>query len=89
MRLAEHAVLVQRELLAGAELAAARVAREARQVVDLLARLAHPVRRRDAAAALGALGTEAPAQTHTSRWQTDNTGGLTSIASHLPSLLIC
>ena len=73
MRLAEHAVLMQRELLARAELAAARIAREARQVVDLLARLAHPVRRRDATAALGALGAETPAQTHTSRWHTTHT----------------
>lgn len=61
--LAEHAVLVQRELLAGGQLSAARVAREARQVVDLLARLAHPIRRGDAAAALGALCAEVPGET--------------------------
>lgn len=56
--LAQHAVVVQCELLPGAQLAAARLAREARQVVNLRARPPHPVRARDAPAALGALGAE-------------------------------
>lgn len=58
MALAEHLVLADAELLAGGELALARVAREARQVVDLVARLAHPVRGRHRPAALEALGAE-------------------------------
>lgn len=63
MRLAEHPVLMECELLASGQLAAARVAREARQVVNLLARLPHPVGGRDPPAALRALGAEAPAET--------------------------
>lgn len=62
VRLAEHSVVVQRELLAGAQLPLARVAREARQVVDVLASLAHPVVGADAAATLGALGAETSVQ---------------------------
>ena len=61
MRLAEHPVLVNAELLPGGELPLARVAGEAGQVVDLVAGLAHPVRRGDHAAALEALGPEQPA----------------------------
>lgn len=58
MRLAKHPVIMQRELFPRGQLSAAGVAREARQVVDLLPGLAHPVGGRDASAALGALGTE-------------------------------
>ena len=62
MRPAEDAALVEGELLAGAELAAARVAGEARQVVDVLAGPAHPIRRRYRTAAPGTLGPESPKQ---------------------------
>lgn len=71
MRLAEYSVFMEGKLFARGQLAAAGVAGEAGQVVDLLARLPHPVRRGDAAAAFGALGAETPAQTHTSRWRTN------------------
>ncbi len=60
MGLAEHPVLVYAELLARGQLPLARVAGEAGQVVDLLPRLPHPVRRGDHAAALEALGPEQP-----------------------------
>lgn len=59
MWFAEHSVLMQCELLARGELAAAGVARKARQVVHLFPSLAHPVRGGDASAALRALCTEA------------------------------
>jgi len=70
--LAENAILVQRELLARAELPLAGIAGEAGQVVHVVPRFAHPVARRDAAAALGALGAEtsAPKQTDFNRIHT-------------------
>ena len=49
------------ELLSGAQLPLARLAREARQVVDVLPRLPDPVPRRDPPGTLAALGPEAPA----------------------------
>ena len=58
VRLAEHPVLRDAELLARRQLPLAGVAGEAGEVVDLLLGLAHPVRGRDHAAALEALGAE-------------------------------
>jgi hypothetical protein len=61
MRLTENAVLMQCELLPGAELPLAGVAGETGQVVHVVPGLAHPVARRDATAALGALGPKTSA----------------------------
>jgi len=65
VRLAQHAVLVQGELFACAELPLARVAGEARQMVDVVPGLAHPVACRDASTALGTLGAETSASKQT------------------------
>jgi hypothetical protein len=58
VRLAQHAVLVQGELFASAELSLARVAGEAGQVVDVVPGLAHPVACRYTSTALRTLGAE-------------------------------
>jgi len=60
VRFAEHPAVVQRKLLAGGQLPLAGVARKTGQVVDVLTRFAHPVRRGDGSAALSALGAETP-----------------------------
>jgi hypothetical protein len=65
VRLAQHAVLVQGELFACAELPLARVAGEAGQVVDVVPGLAHPVACRDTSTALGTLGAETSASKQT------------------------
>lgn len=58
VRFAKHSIVEQRELLAGGQLAAARVARKARQMEDQLAGASHPVRGGDAAAAFRAFCTK-------------------------------
>lgn len=58
VRLAQHPIVEQRKLLAGGQLTAARVAREARQMEDQLAGASHPIGRGYAAAALRAFRTE-------------------------------
>lgn len=60
MRLAHHAIVEQRKLLTGGQLAAARVARKARQMEDQVAGATHPIGGVNAAAAFRALGTEVP-----------------------------
>lgn len=60
VRLAHHAIVEQRKLLAGGQLAAARVARKARQMEDQVAGATHPIGWGNAAAAFRALGTEVP-----------------------------
>lgn len=62
VRLAHHAVVEQSELLAGRQLAAARVARKAGQMEDQLACPPHPVGGGDAATTLGAFGAEVSAR---------------------------
>ena len=52
--LAQHAAVVKRKLLAGAELPFAGVASEAGEMVDAIPRPPNPVRGADAAATLGA-----------------------------------
>lgn len=51
VRLAQHPVLVQGEFLPGGQLAVAGGTGEARQMVDVVARLPHPIAGRDAAGA--------------------------------------
>jgi len=65
VRLTQNAVFVKGELFACAELAFARVAGEAGQVVDMVPGLAHPVACRDASTALGTLGAETSASKQT------------------------
>ena len=60
MRFTKDAAFVQGELFAGAQLAAAGVAGEAGQVVDVVAGPSHPIGGRYRATAARTLGTESP-----------------------------
>lgn len=58
MRLAEDPVFVQSEFFSGAELSFASFAGETRQMVDVLARLSHPISGRNAAGAFRTFRSE-------------------------------
>lgn len=62
MRFAQHFVFLKRELFARGQLTFARVARETRQMVDVLPGATHPIRRLDVTATFRALYAKLPAE---------------------------
>ena len=82
----EQSFVMQRELFAGGQLTLAGVAREARQMVHVIAGLAHPVGRSQHSLTLGTLERHRSARTHTVTSQQHQLGRLP--AHFLPKLSI-